>query len=180
MLQVSYLCWIYRWKQPRSVTRTTGMVQGGQENASWQGVITGWTWPPACKPSNITFQRAVVFEGPSSAPVHRKVWAKKAGAPGGWRNDPPSSWATAVKTIQQPHRCPGVTAQQAQSPTLVLQPLTPQDSLSMPLFACSLLPIQLSACPDSTALLRASCAHSTFWQGPPELRYDSCEGKDLF
>lgn len=110
-----------------------------------RGVMRGWTWPPACKPSNITFQRGVLFVGPSSAPVHRKVWAKKAGAPGVRQNDPPSSWITAVKTIQQPQRCPGVTAQQAQSPTLVLQPPTPQDSLSMPLFACSLFPIQLIA-----------------------------------
>lgn len=40
------------------------------------------------------FQSGVLFVGSSSAPVHRQVWAKEAGA-GVWRNDPPSSWATA-------------------------------------------------------------------------------------
>lgn len=56
--------------------------------------MRGWTSPPACKPSNTMFQSGVLFVGPSSTPAHRQSWAKKAGAAGVWRNDPPSRRAT--------------------------------------------------------------------------------------
>lgn len=57
------------------------------------------------------------------------------------------------KPSSSPHRCPGVTAQQTCTISHPGAPTPSEDSLSMPLFP--------------------------FWQGPPELHYDSCEGKDL-